>query len=61
MATASVGPLAADVVYAGANAQYPGLDQMNLHLVHPSGLTGIDNLTVTVDGMQSNTVSLQFQ
>jgi uncharacterized protein (TIGR03437 family) len=60
-ATASLGPLATDVIYAGAVAQYPGLDQMNLHIKNPTGLSGLQNLQITVDGTPSNVVNLQFQ
>jgi len=59
--SASLGPLPLDVLYAGAQVQYPGLDQVNLHLKGPVNLTSRQNLQLTVDGMNSNTVWLQFQ
>jgi uncharacterized protein (TIGR03437 family) len=56
-----VGSTGADVVFAGAVSQYPGLDQMNLHLKSVSGLTGIQTVQVQANGTYSNTVTLQFQ
>jgi uncharacterized protein (TIGR03437 family) len=45
----------------GAHAQFPGLDQVNLHLKAPFRLTGTQSLQLQVDGVSSNTVSLAFQ
>jgi uncharacterized protein (TIGR03437 family) len=59
--SAVVGSTGADVVFAGAVSQYPGLDQMNLHLKSVSGLTGIQTVQVQANGTYSNTVTLQFQ
>ncbi|HWE49739.1 MAG TPA: BACON domain-containing carbohydrate-binding protein [Bryobacteraceae bacterium] len=60
-AMAQLGPLPADVVYVGAVAQYPGLDQINLHLKNPAPLSGTQTLSITADGVAANSVSLQFQ
>ncbi|MBZ5725271.1 MAG: hypothetical protein LAP87_09765 [Acidobacteriia bacterium] len=59
--SAAVGPIAAEVVFAGAQSQYPGLDQVNLHLKQTTGLTGNQSLRLQVDGVSSNTVGLQFR
>lgn len=59
--SASLGPLPLDVLYAGAQSQYPGLDQVNLHLKGPMSLRSQQNLQLIVDGTNSNNVWLQFQ
>ena len=47
--------------YAGPQATYPGLDQVNVEL--PLALTGRGEVTVSVivDGVASNAVTLQMQ
>ena len=59
--SAMVGQLPADVVYVGAQSQFPGLDQVNLHLKGPLGFSGAQSLRLQVDGAYSNSVTLQFQ
>jgi uncharacterized protein (TIGR03437 family) len=59
--SAALGPNAAEVVFVGAHPQYPGLDQVNLRVVRPSSLSGVESLILQVDGMHSNAVTLQFQ
>jgi uncharacterized protein (TIGR03437 family) len=58
---ASLGALKPEVVYAGAQGQFPGLDQINLHLKAPVNLSGTQLLQLQVDGVSSNAVSVQFQ
>lgn len=58
---ATLGGIPANVVYVGAVASYPGLDQMNLQISNPYALTGTQQLMLTVDGVNANTVSITFQ
>ena len=51
----------AQVVYFGAQQQYPGLDQVNLMLNDVSRLTGHQSLVLQADGISSNMVDLLFQ
>jgi uncharacterized protein (TIGR03437 family) len=59
--SAQLGSVAAQVVYFGQVAAYPGLDQVNLLIASPAGLTGSQSLTLQVDGVFSNSVDLLFQ
>jgi uncharacterized protein (TIGR03437 family) len=59
--SAALGAFKPEVAYVGAQAQFPGLDQVNLHLKSPFRLTGTQSLQLQVDGVASNTVSLVFQ
>jgi uncharacterized protein (TIGR03437 family) len=59
--SAVVGPAAAEVVFVGPQSQFLGLDQINLRLTNPTGLTGLQSLRLKVDGMYSNSVDLQFR
>jgi uncharacterized protein (TIGR03437 family) len=47
--------------YAGPQSQYPGLDQVNLHMKGPNGLTGSQPVLLQADGFSSNTVQIGFQ
>jgi uncharacterized protein (TIGR03437 family) len=58
---AVVGSVPAEVIFVGPQSQFPGLDQVNLHLTNTTGLTGIVPLRLKVDGIYSNSVSLQFR
>jgi uncharacterized protein (TIGR03437 family) len=58
--SATLGSVRAEVVYVGAQGQFPGLDQVNLHLKGPIGLSGTQSLRLRVDGTDSNSFSLQF-
>ncbi len=59
---ATIGAVSVPVSYAGAQAQFPGLDQINVGPL-PQSLVGKGqlNLTVLVDGVPSNPVALSFQ
>jgi uncharacterized protein (TIGR03437 family) len=59
--TCAVGNLSLPVTYAGAQSQFPGLDQVVLQL--PAALQGAGkvNVVVTADGYSSNPVSITFQ
>jgi uncharacterized protein (TIGR03437 family) len=47
--------------YAGSQMQYPGLDQINITLPRTLAGAGVVAVTVEVDGVASNTVSLEFR
>ena len=47
--------------YAGPQGQYPGLDQVNLPLSLNLRGSGLVSVTVTADGIASNTVQLNIQ
>jgi uncharacterized protein (TIGR03437 family) len=47
------------VLYAGAHAVYPGLDQINLEL--PAGMHGAISVSCSVDGQASNTATVTVQ
>ncbi len=50
-----------DVLYAGAQGAYPGLDQINLRIPLSVGGMGNVEIQLTVDGSPSNTVTAIFQ
>lgn len=60
-ATATMGGVSANVVYAGAEGTYPGLDQYNIAI--PASLAGAGNVDVIViaAGLPSNTVNVTIQ
>ena len=56
----SIGSQTAVALYAGAQGGFAGLDQLNV-LVPPSAVgTGVVNVSVTVDGVVSNTVTVRI-
>jgi uncharacterized protein (TIGR03437 family) len=59
--TASVGNLTLPVIYAGAQSQFAGLDQIDLLLPDSLKSAGKVNATLTVDGQVTNAIPLQFQ
>jgi len=60
-ATCTIGGTNATVIAAGAQGQFPGLDQVNVQL--PSSLSGAGSVTVqfTVDGQAANPVTIAIQ
>jgi uncharacterized protein (TIGR03437 family) len=58
---ASLGTHQLEVLYAGAQPLYPGLDQVNLKLTRFEGLVGRKTLHLRADGLESNFVELQFE
>lgn len=58
---AAVGPANTPVVYAGPQSQYEGMDQVNLKI--PTSLQGAGSVPVTllIDGLPANTVTVTFQ
>ena len=59
--TVSIGGALAQILYAGAQPQYPGLDQVNV--VVPQSLAGAGEVPVllTVEGQTANVVTLNIQ
>jgi len=59
---ATINSISVPVPYAGAQSQYPGLDQVNVGPL-PTSLTsaGTTNLILTVDGVPANSVQLAIQ
>ena len=60
--SASLGSIPTEVLFAGSQTQFPGLDQINLHAKGPfNSLSGLQTLRLQVDSIMSNPVPLQFQ
>jgi uncharacterized protein (TIGR03437 family) len=59
--TVTVGPTSVPAIYAGTQGQFEGLDQVNFQL--PASLIGqgVVDLTIRVDGQQSNALQLRFK
>jgi uncharacterized protein (TIGR03437 family) len=56
-----IGQQSFPVLYAGAQAQTPGLDQINVLLLPSLQGAGTVTATVVVDGLASNSATLRFQ
>ncbi len=48
-------------IYAGVQPTYPGMDQVNIPLPSSLAGSGLVNVTLIVDGIAANTVTVQFQ
>jgi uncharacterized protein (TIGR03437 family) len=59
--SATIGNVDAKVLFAGAQGQFPGLDQVNLSLPLSLRRKGETNLVLTVDGTVANTVRVNLQ
>jgi uncharacterized protein (TIGR03437 family) len=59
--TATIGGIATDVQYAGAQPAYPGLDQVNLKLNPALRGRGSVQVALTVDGTAANVVTVTIQ
>ena len=59
--TATVGGVNADVLYAGAQGAFVGLDQANIRIPASVAGKGEVNVVLTVDGKVSNTVTIDVQ
>jgi uncharacterized protein (TIGR03437 family) len=59
--TATIGGTSANVLYAGAQGTFAGLDQANVRV--PSTLAGSGgvNVVLTVDGKTANTVTINVK
>jgi uncharacterized protein (TIGR03437 family) len=55
--TCTIGGVSVPVLYAGAQGQYPGLDQVNVSLPASLANRGEMNIVLTVDGQAANTVT----
>jgi uncharacterized protein (TIGR03437 family) len=57
----AIGGIPVDVLFAGAQPQFPGLDQVNVKLSPAFAGKGDVAVTVTVDGHASNSVSIRIR
>jgi uncharacterized protein (TIGR03437 family) len=58
--TASVDATPVQVLYAGPQSEFPGLDQINLQVPVSLANTGLRSLQILVDGRSANPVAIQF-
>jgi uncharacterized protein (TIGR03437 family) len=58
--SATIGSTALEVLYAGPQGSFPGLDQVNLRLSAALAGAGPVELALTVDGKPANVVQLNF-
>jgi uncharacterized protein (TIGR03437 family) len=58
---ARMGDFTAEVLYAGAQSTYPGLDQVNLKIPASLAGKGTIDIQLIVDGVITNTVTARFQ
>ena len=58
---ATIGGVGADVLYAGTQPEYPGLDQVNLKIDPALRGRGSVQVALTVDGIAANTVTVAIQ
>jgi uncharacterized protein (TIGR03437 family) len=59
--SATIGGIDAPVLFAGAQGQFPGLDQVNITLPQSSKLHGEQNLVLTACGQVANTVRINVR
>jgi uncharacterized protein (TIGR03437 family) len=59
--TVTVGTTQLTAAYAGAQGVYPGEDQINVQLPASLAGAGVVNVTLLVDGQQSNVVQIKIQ
>jgi uncharacterized protein (TIGR03437 family) len=59
--TASVGGMAAPVVFSGGHPDWVGLDQLNVRIPREMAGRGLVELMVTADGSFANPLSLRFR
>lgn len=59
--TVNIGDQKIQALYAGPQPQFPGLDQINVPLPLSLRGAGLMNVTVTADGVTSNTVQIAIQ
>ena len=60
-ASALIGSLVPDIVFAGPISVYPGVDIVSLKLTRFSGLSGRQSVRLKVDGLDSNAVDVAFR
>lgn len=59
--TATIGGVSAEVLYAGAQPEYAGLDQVNVRLPRSLAGRGEVNVLLTVEGKTANVVTVNIQ
>jgi uncharacterized protein (TIGR03437 family) len=59
--TATIGGESVDVLFAGPQGQFPGLDQVNLSLPQTLHTRGEIDVVLTVDGQVANTVRINLK
>jgi uncharacterized protein (TIGR03437 family) len=59
--TATIGGESVDVLFAGPQGQFPGLDQVNLSLPQTLHTRGETDVVLTVDGQVANTVRVNLK
>ena len=59
--TAAIGGTDAEVLYAGPQGAYPGLDQVNVKLPRALAGRGDVDVLLNVDGKAANTVRMRIQ
>ena len=59
--TATIGGVAAEVLFAGAQGDFPGLDQINLRVPKTLAGRGEVNVVLAVEGKQANAVTVHFK
>jgi uncharacterized protein (TIGR03437 family) len=57
----TIGNQSVPVLFAGAQGQYEGFDQMDVQLPNSLAGAGVVNVVATVDGAQTNVVQIQLQ
>jgi len=57
----TIGKESVPVLYAGAQGQYEGFDQMNVQLPNSLAGAGVVNIVASVDGAQANVVQIEIQ
>jgi len=59
--TSTIGGVSAQVLFAGAQGQFPGLDQVNVAMPQNLSAHGEQDLVLTVDGHAANTVRINLK
>jgi len=57
----TVGGRAAEVLYAGAQGGFAGLDQVNVALPAELRVSGVGQVVLTVDGVAANAVTVRIR
>lgn len=58
---ATIGGVAAEVLFAGVQGDFVGVDQINLRLPRTLGGRGDVDVSLTIDGVPANTIKLNFK
>jgi uncharacterized protein (TIGR03437 family) len=58
--TVTIGGMPAQVLFAGQQGGFDGLDQANI-VIPRSGVTGLVNVVLTANGMPANTVQINIK